>query len=194
MKCVRLVWWTVRFGKTDIAFCFSSEKEIYYNRRNTEEQKRMIRENFEDGGWRTRELLDEMSRCEDFYFDKSPRFGCAPGRRDESPWSAMPAIAGHQQAGRVAQWQFLALQPCPMHLANTREISKQPSRRTTKVSGPSRKRFRQRQSSPAWRCFCPEPKKRYRKETCGSAFAECVSSVTRNAVLVTWPSSRQIGH
>jgi len=57
-------------GKTDIAFCFSSEKEIDYDRRNTEEQKRMIRENFEDGGWRTRELLDEMSRCEDFYFDK----------------------------------------------------------------------------------------------------------------------------
>ena len=57
-------------GKTDIAFCFSSEKEIDYDRRNTDEQKRMIRENFEDGGWRTRELLDEMSRREDFYFDK----------------------------------------------------------------------------------------------------------------------------
>jgi 2-polyprenyl-6-methoxyphenol hydroxylase-like FAD-dependent oxidoreductase len=57
-------------GKTDIAFCFSSEKEIDYDRRNTDEQKRMIRENFEDGGWRTRELLDEMSRCDDFYFDK----------------------------------------------------------------------------------------------------------------------------
>ncbi len=57
-------------GKTDIAFCFSSEEEIDYDRRNMNEQKRMIRENFEDGGWRTRELLDEMSRCEDFYFDK----------------------------------------------------------------------------------------------------------------------------
>jgi len=57
-------------GKTDIAFCFSAEKEIDYDRRNTEEQKRLIRENFEDGGWRTRELLDEMSCCEDFYFDK----------------------------------------------------------------------------------------------------------------------------
>ena len=57
-------------GKTDIAFCFFSEKEIDYDRRNTEEQKRMIRENLEDEGWRTRELLNEMSRCEDFYFDK----------------------------------------------------------------------------------------------------------------------------
>jgi 2-polyprenyl-6-methoxyphenol hydroxylase-like FAD-dependent oxidoreductase len=57
-------------GKTDIAFCFSSDKEIDYDRRNTVEQKHMIRENFEDGAWRTRELLDEMDRCEDFYFDK----------------------------------------------------------------------------------------------------------------------------
>jgi 2-polyprenyl-6-methoxyphenol hydroxylase-like FAD-dependent oxidoreductase len=57
-------------GKTDIAFCFSSEKEIDYDRRNSAEQKRMIRESFADGGWRTSELLDEMSRCEDFYFDK----------------------------------------------------------------------------------------------------------------------------
>jgi 2-polyprenyl-6-methoxyphenol hydroxylase-like FAD-dependent oxidoreductase len=57
-------------GKTDIAFCFSSEKEIDYDRRKTAEQKRMILENFKDGGWRTRELLDEMIHCEDFYFDK----------------------------------------------------------------------------------------------------------------------------
>jgi 2-polyprenyl-6-methoxyphenol hydroxylase-like FAD-dependent oxidoreductase len=57
-------------GKTDIAFCFSSEKEIDYDRRKTVEQKRMILENFKDGGWRTRELLDEMIHCEDFYFDK----------------------------------------------------------------------------------------------------------------------------
>ena len=57
-------------GKTDIAFCFTSEREIDYDRRNTHEQKRMIRENFQDEGWRTGELLDEMSRCDDFYFDK----------------------------------------------------------------------------------------------------------------------------
>jgi 2-polyprenyl-6-methoxyphenol hydroxylase-like FAD-dependent oxidoreductase len=57
-------------GKTDIAFCFSSEKEIEYDRRDTNEQKCMIRENFEDVGWRTRELLSEMNGCDDFYFDK----------------------------------------------------------------------------------------------------------------------------
>jgi len=57
-------------GKTDIAFCFSSENEIQYDRRKQEEQKRMIREHFEGQGWRARELLDEMSRCDNFYFDK----------------------------------------------------------------------------------------------------------------------------
>jgi 2-polyprenyl-6-methoxyphenol hydroxylase-like FAD-dependent oxidoreductase len=57
-------------GKTDIAFCFSSEKEIAYDRRNQAEHKRMICEQFEELGWRTRELLNEMNHCDDFYFDK----------------------------------------------------------------------------------------------------------------------------
>ncbi len=57
-------------AKTDIAFCFFSENEIAYDRRKQEEQKHMIREHFEGEGWRTRELLDMMSECDDFYFDK----------------------------------------------------------------------------------------------------------------------------
>ena len=57
-------------GKTDIAFCFSSEKQIAFNRRKRDEQKRMIAEHFAGQGWRTRELLDEMNRCDDFYFDQ----------------------------------------------------------------------------------------------------------------------------
>jgi 2-polyprenyl-6-methoxyphenol hydroxylase-like FAD-dependent oxidoreductase len=57
-------------GKTDIAFCFFSDNKIDYDRRKQADQKRMIREQFEGQGWRTRELLEEMSRCDDFYFDK----------------------------------------------------------------------------------------------------------------------------
>jgi 2-polyprenyl-6-methoxyphenol hydroxylase-like FAD-dependent oxidoreductase len=57
-------------GKTDIAFCFVSEKEIDYDRRKQAEQKRMIREQFNGEDWRTRELLDEMSCSDNFYFDK----------------------------------------------------------------------------------------------------------------------------
>ena len=44
-------------GKTDIAFGFFSEKEIAYDRRKQDEQRRMIHERFEGGGWRTREQL-----------------------------------------------------------------------------------------------------------------------------------------
>ena len=57
-------------GKTDIAFCFSSEEEISYDRRKQDEQKRMIRSAFEGGRWRVNELLDEMNCSENFYFDK----------------------------------------------------------------------------------------------------------------------------
>jgi 2-polyprenyl-6-methoxyphenol hydroxylase-like FAD-dependent oxidoreductase len=57
-------------GKTDIAFCFSSQEEIPYDRRKQDEQKRTIRSTFEGGPWRVDELLDEMSGSENFYFDK----------------------------------------------------------------------------------------------------------------------------
>ena len=57
-------------GKTDIAFCFSSADEISYDRRKQDEQKRMIRNSFAGGNWRTAELLNEMSHSDNFYFDK----------------------------------------------------------------------------------------------------------------------------
>ncbi|MGI4829898.1 MAG: FAD-dependent monooxygenase [Janthinobacterium lividum] len=57
-------------NKTDIAFCFFSANEIAYDRRDAEQQKELIRQHFEGEGWRTSELLEEMSRCDNFYFDK----------------------------------------------------------------------------------------------------------------------------
>ena len=57
-------------NKTDIIFCFHSEKEIPYNYRDQDEQRRIILQQFNGEGWRTRELLAEMSHCRDFYFDK----------------------------------------------------------------------------------------------------------------------------
>jgi 2-polyprenyl-6-methoxyphenol hydroxylase-like FAD-dependent oxidoreductase len=56
--------------KTDIAFCFFSEDEIAYDRRSQDQQKDMIRQHFNGEGWRITELLDEMVRCDNFYFDK----------------------------------------------------------------------------------------------------------------------------
>jgi len=66
----KTVMLTAYNGKTDIAFCFFSEKEIPYDYRDQEQQRHMIREHFEGEGWRTRELLEEVSRCRNFYFDK----------------------------------------------------------------------------------------------------------------------------
>ena len=56
--------------KTDIIFCFHSEREISYSYRDQDEQRRIILQQFSGEGWRTRELLAELDRSRDFYFDK----------------------------------------------------------------------------------------------------------------------------
>ena len=57
-------------NKTDIIFSFYSEKEISYTYRDQDEQRRIILDQFSGEGWRTSELLQELSRYGDFYFDK----------------------------------------------------------------------------------------------------------------------------
>ncbi|WP_183575033.1 FAD-dependent monooxygenase [Mucilaginibacter sp. X5P1] len=57
-------------NKTDIVFCFNSEKEIPYDYRDEERQRKIILEQFEGLNWRTSELLKEVQRSKTFYFDK----------------------------------------------------------------------------------------------------------------------------
>ncbi|MEJ0050695.1 MAG: FAD-dependent monooxygenase [Methylovirgula sp.] len=57
-------------NKTDIVLCFSSEKEIPYDYRDEEQQRKIISEQFAGQGWRTPELLEEVSKSKTFYFDK----------------------------------------------------------------------------------------------------------------------------
>jgi 2-polyprenyl-6-methoxyphenol hydroxylase-like FAD-dependent oxidoreductase len=57
-------------NKTDIVLCFCSEKEISYDYRNVEQQRKIIIEQFEGEGWRTAELLEEVKNSKNFYFDK----------------------------------------------------------------------------------------------------------------------------
>lgn len=57
-------------GKTDIVFSFFSENEIPYDYRDQDQQRRILHQQFAEEGWRTREMLEEISRCPDFYFDK----------------------------------------------------------------------------------------------------------------------------
>ena len=57
-------------NKTDIIFCFNSEKEIPYDYRNEEQKRSIILEQFAGLGWRTEALLEEVKNSENFYFDK----------------------------------------------------------------------------------------------------------------------------
>lgn len=57
-------------NKTDIILCFGSEKEISYDYRDVEQQRKIILEQFEGQGWRTAELLEEVKNAPNFYFDK----------------------------------------------------------------------------------------------------------------------------
>ncbi len=57
-------------NKTDIIFCFSSEKEIPYDYRDEEQHRKDHFEQFTGQGWRTPELLEEVSKSKTFYFDK----------------------------------------------------------------------------------------------------------------------------
>ena len=57
-------------NKTDIIFCFFSEKEIPYDYRDTDQQRKIILEQFAGQGWRTTELLEEVQHSKNFYFDK----------------------------------------------------------------------------------------------------------------------------
>jgi 2-polyprenyl-6-methoxyphenol hydroxylase-like FAD-dependent oxidoreductase len=57
-------------NKTDIVLCFSSEKEVPYDYRDEEQQRNIISEQFTGLGWRTSELLKEISKSKTFYFDK----------------------------------------------------------------------------------------------------------------------------
>ena len=57
-------------NKTDIIFCFFSEKEISYDYRDIAQQRKIILEQFDELGWRTPELLEEVQGLENFYFDK----------------------------------------------------------------------------------------------------------------------------
>jgi 2-polyprenyl-6-methoxyphenol hydroxylase-like FAD-dependent oxidoreductase len=57
-------------GKTDICFCFASDREIAYDYRDQSRQRAMIASAFCNEGWRSIELLDEMRTSDNFYFDK----------------------------------------------------------------------------------------------------------------------------
>ena len=57
-------------NSTDVIFCFVSEKELAYDRRDEAQQRRIIREQMTGIGWRSEDLLKEVEGSTSFYFDK----------------------------------------------------------------------------------------------------------------------------
>lgn len=57
-------------NKTDIVFTFRPEREIAYDFRNPEQQKKIVAAQFEGMSWRTAELQQELLQADSFYFDK----------------------------------------------------------------------------------------------------------------------------
>ena len=57
-------------NSTDIILAFASDRELLYDRRDEEQQRRIIADQFLGVGWRTAELLEEVRRSKSFYFDK----------------------------------------------------------------------------------------------------------------------------
>ena len=56
--------------KTDIILNFVSQEQIPYDYRDEAQQRKMVAEQFAGVGWRAAELLKEVERADNFYFDK----------------------------------------------------------------------------------------------------------------------------
>ncbi len=57
-------------NRTDIILGFASDQEIAYDHRDKEQKRNILMSRFSDMGWRAQELLKEVERSENFYFDK----------------------------------------------------------------------------------------------------------------------------
>lgn len=57
-------------NKTDVSFCFFSEQELPFHYRDSAQQEAIVRGQFAGEGWRTAELLEEVTKAGTAYFDK----------------------------------------------------------------------------------------------------------------------------
>ena len=109
----KTVMLTAYNNKTDIAFCFFSEEELAYDRRSQEQQKQMIRQHFQGEGWRTTELLDVMTECDDFYFDKLCQIRMGSWSKGRVALVGDARIARLLRQEWAAPWRSLELRPWP---------------------------------------------------------------------------------
>lgn len=57
-------------NKTDVVFCFHEAREIPYDYRDEDQQRRIVQERFAGLGWHVPALLDEVRHADNSYFDK----------------------------------------------------------------------------------------------------------------------------
>ena len=56
-------------NQTTAFFIFSSAEQLTYSQRDIEKQKQIMRQEFENGGWKCHQLLSALDTTTDFYFD-----------------------------------------------------------------------------------------------------------------------------
>ncbi len=56
-------------NKTDIILMFFSERKVPYDYRDEEQKRKILIDQFSGVGWRAHELLEEVKKSRDFYFD-----------------------------------------------------------------------------------------------------------------------------
>ena len=169
-------------GKTDIAFCFFSEKEIDYDRRKQAEQKRMIREQFAGGNWRTSELLDEMSRCEDFYFDKLCQIRMDSWSKGRVALVGDAAYCPSPAAGMGGSVAILGAAALADALQRNPGDLRTAFREYDETFRPIIEQiFKPKQWPSGSKCLCPAQKKRSKEETGCSTSAERPNPSRRTA-------------
>lgn len=57
-------------GRTDIVLCFAASAPLAWDRRNEAQQRRLLAERFTSKAWRIPELLAEVKKSKEFYFDE----------------------------------------------------------------------------------------------------------------------------
>jgi 2-polyprenyl-6-methoxyphenol hydroxylase-like FAD-dependent oxidoreductase len=69
MPCKQVAVYSLKEHRTATFFIFTSPQKLSYHHRDAENQKQILRSEFEQAGWKCVELLSKIDTAPDFYFD-----------------------------------------------------------------------------------------------------------------------------
>lgn len=61
--------YSTKENKTTVFFIFTSPEKLNYDHHDVAKQKQILREQFQNAGWKCQHILDKMNLAQDFYFD-----------------------------------------------------------------------------------------------------------------------------